>query len=111
MPDSLDLDAIIPEKKIVHVNSKDYEVLPLTLKDFLNFQRLVSKIQGKSDEQLVEVMGEVFDTMRAVVPQIDEMNLNMKQTFALLVFIYKQEEPQSPKQIAEPEKKTVQPLS
>lgn len=111
MPDSLDLDAIIPEKKNVHVNGKDYEILPLTLKDFLNFQRLVTKIQGKTDSELVDVMGEVFETMRAVVPQLDEMNLTMPQTFALLTFIYKQEEPQSQRELVDEQKKTDQSLS
>ena len=105
MNDTLDLDVIIPEPRTVKVNGKVYEVLPLKLNEFLALQRILTSIKDRSQEELLELMGKIFDTMRPAVPQIDEMNLTMTQAFALLEFIYKQE---NVKQVrTDEEKKTV----
>jgi hypothetical protein len=92
MSDTLDLDILAPEKKTVKVNGKLYDINPLKLKDFLTLQRLLKASAGKSETEMVNTMGDIFESLKPIVPNIDEMDLTMKQTIALLDFIYKQEE-------------------
>lgn len=90
---TLDLDALVPQSKTVKVNGKVYEIKPLKLNDFLNLQMTLRSIKGKSDEEMVDLIAKVFENIKPIVPEIEEMGLTIPQTMALLEFIYKQEAP------------------
>jgi len=95
MDNSLDLDTLIPQSKTVRVNGKTYEIKPLRLKDFLNLQKTLKDLKGKTNEEMIELLDKVFENIKPIVPEIDEMNLTIPQTMALLEFIYKQETPET----------------
>jgi hypothetical protein len=96
MSDTLDLDQLLPDPKTVKVNGKVYELKPLKLTDFIVIQKLLASTQGKTDIEMIEVMGDMFTSLRPIVPDIDEMDLTIEQTLALMEFIYKQEQKNQP---------------
>jgi hypothetical protein len=93
MNNTLDLDLLIPEERHVKVNGKLWRVLPMKLTGFIKLQKMLRDIRAgsKGEDEMLGMMGELFDSMRPAVPEIDEMDLNMTQAFALLEFIYRQE--------------------
>lgn len=88
----IDLDQIAPEPRTVKVNNKVYEIKPLRLTDFLSLQKILKKFANKPSEEMVEYLDQIFESLRPIVPDIDDMNLTMTQAMALLQFIYQQEE-------------------
>lgn len=104
---TLDLDALKPESKTVKVNGKVYEIKPLKLTDFLNLQKTLRNIKGKSEEEMVDLIDNVFENIKPIVPEIEEMGLTIPQTMALLEFIYKSETPAT---VVEEKKTVVSPV-
>lgn len=92
MTNTLDLDLLVPEQSTVKVNGKVYTLQPLRLKAFLHLQQTLQKIKKISQEEAVDAMSDIFESMRPSVPEIDDMNLTMPQAFALLEFIYRKEQ-------------------
>jgi hypothetical protein len=91
MSDVLDLDVLSPEPKKVKAGGKVYEIKPLRIKDFISLQKILQSTQNKTDNEKIALVGDLMDSIKAVVPDIEKMNLTMQQTMALIEFIYKQE--------------------
>lgn len=86
MSDTLDLDSILPRKRTIKLNGKNYEVLPATLRDFIVIQQLFLGMQNLKDN--TATMAEINKALVPVVPDIEDMNLTIDQLSALLKFVY-----------------------
>lgn len=106
MSDTLDLDQLIPEPKTVKVNGKVYELKPLKLKTLLNLQKILSTAKDKSNEEMLTLMDDMFASLKPIVPDIEEMDLTLPQTLALMDFIYRNEQATQGSEAKTVEKKT-----
>lgn len=86
-----DLDALAPEPKKVKVNGNIYDIKPARLQDFIAIQKLFLKLKQGDAESGVVALGEMIETLKPIVPDIEEMGLTISQTMALLQFAYQDE--------------------
>jgi len=89
MADILDLDVIDPELRKIKVNGKIYEIRPARVNATLKLLKLQKITKGKTNEEMAEMSEEILETLQSIIPNAEEMDLNMAQLTALIAFLLK----------------------
>lgn len=93
----LDLDALAPQPKQVKVSGKIIECKPPTIRQLLNIQKTVDKIQQSSTtaEEAITLLEDAFASIMPAIKEDPDIDLTLEQFYALIQFLQSQSIPDS----------------
>lgn len=85
MADNLNLDQLLPEKRIIIFNGKEYECKHPTVEQMLRVADL--EVQLTKAKSVKEALTKINNALKPIVPKIEEIDLTKDQLTALVRFV------------------------